>query len=97
MGDFTSTRSGSAGFPLWGFDGGIAAAARSGGRRGGRGMASWGQHYFLRAPNDRAADADAVVAALHFQFGDPGFRRQIDQLSDFIYCHQWFSLTDRLA
>ena len=29
----------------------------------------------------------AVIAALHLQLGNPGFRRQIDQLSDFIYCH----------
>ena len=41
-----------------------------------------------------AADAHAVIAALHFQFGDPGFRRQVDQFANFINCHQWISLTE---
>src|SRR5262249_39594238 len=38
-------------------------------------------------------DAHASVPALHFQFGDPRFRCQIDQLSNLVNCHQWFTLT----
>jgi hypothetical protein len=42
---------------------------------------------FLGRGKGGSPDAYAVIATLHFQFGDPGFRRQIDQFSYFIYCH----------
>jgi hypothetical protein len=42
---------------------------------------------FLGCGKGRAPDAHTVIAPLHLQFGDPGFRRQVDQFSDFIYCH----------
>jgi hypothetical protein len=34
-----------------------------------------------------AADADAVLAALHLQFRNPGFGRQVDQFTNLIDCH----------
>ena len=81
MGDFTSVRLGSAGWSRslsWGAsDGGGGGAAEAGG----------GMHDLLGRREGRAADADAVLAALHFQFRNPGFGRQVDQFTDLIYCH----------
>jgi len=42
---------------------------------------------FLGGRESRAAYADAVLAALHFQFRNPGFGRQVDQFTDLIDCH----------
>ena len=41
----------------------------------------------------RAADAHAIVPALHLELRNSRFRCQIDQLTDFIDGHQWISLT----
>ena len=53
------------------------------------------RHYnLLRRAENRAANPHAIIAALDLQLGNPGFRRQGDQLSDLINGHQWFSLTE---
>jgi hypothetical protein len=57
---------------------------RNGGRRG----VAWVRHNDLLGRGERGApDAHTIIAPLDFQFGDSCFRRQIDQLSYFIYCH----------
>jgi hypothetical protein len=46
-----------------------------------------GHDNFLWRSEGSAPDAHAVIAPLHLQFGDSRLGRQIDQFSNFIYCH----------
>ena len=45
------------------------------------------QNDFLRTRLRAAADADTVLAALHFQFGDSALVDYLDQLFDFFDSH----------
>ena len=83
MGDFTSVRLGSAGWSR-----SLSSGASDGGRRrGSGGWACWSHYELLGGREGRAADADAVLAALHLQFRNPGFGRQVDQFTDLIDSH----------
>ena len=58
---------------------------RGGSRRRGGGSSDLIKSGFFSA--ERSADAHAVFAALHFQFGDTGIGNQLDQLPDLFNCH----------
>src|ERR1035441_10300973 len=76
-----------------GVRGGWGDSESGGSGRGG--VRRRGDHdLLLRRVERTAADAHAVVATLHLQLRDPGFRRQGDQFTDFIDCHQWSSLPE---
>jgi hypothetical protein len=48
----------------------------------------WRSHYELLGGREGgAANADAVFAALHLEFRNSGFGRQVDQFTDLIDCH----------
>jgi hypothetical protein len=53
------------------------------------------QYDFLLVPGRTSADPDAVFATLHFELGDSGLGRQVDQLADLFNGHQWNSLAER--
>ena len=94
IGDFTSTRLGSAaGFSGFSRGASTAGCGAASGAAHRRGVCAGATHDLLRAlAKPGAPDAHAVVPALHFQLRNSGFRCQIDQLTDFIDCHQWISL-----
>jgi hypothetical protein len=41
-------------------------------------------------------DARTIIAPLDLQLRNPGFAGELDQLADFIDCHQWISLAESL-
>lgn len=36
---------------------------------------------------ESAPDSNPILTALHFQLGDTGIQNQLDQLTDFLNCH----------
>ena len=52
-----------------------------------RAVTGGGHHDFLGRWERCSPDAHAIFTALHFQFGNTGFGRQVNQLSYFIDCH----------
>ena len=63
------------------------------GSRKRRGVRLGCQCELLLGGEGRTPDANAAISALHFKLRNSRFGCQIDQLTNFINCHQWISLT----